>query len=159
MNLLKLLNKVEYWGNPSDVNITSVTHDSRKVKDGSLFIAIKGKMNDGYDYIDEAIKKGASAILANSRKVIINGNVPIVNVLNVRKSMSKIGSNFFEHPSKKLNLIGVTGTNGKTSVCYLINHILNDNNSLSGSIGTLGYINSLYVKSDLLEKIIGSPSL
>ena len=142
MNLSKLLKNIDYLGYPTDVNITSITHDSRKVKHGSLFIALKGEFEDGYKYINDAINNGAVAILANSRPVNIKSDTPILNVSNVRQAMAKIACNFFDNPSEKINLIGVTGTNGKTSVCYLINHILNDNNFPSGSIGTLGYINS-----------------
>ena len=142
MNLIKLLDNINYTGNPADVNISSIVHDSRKVTKGGLFIALKGEKSDGYNYINQAIDKGAYAILANSREVVVDKNISIINVSNVRQSMSKLASNFFKHPSKNINLIGITGTNGKTSVCYLINHILNDNNSSSASIGTLGYINS-----------------
>ena len=142
MELLKLLNNIEYKGNPADVDILSISHDSRKIKKGGLFIALKGDNVDGYDYIEQAIKNGASAILVNNREVKTDSEVPIVNVSDVRKAMSKIASNFFNNPSKNINLIAITGTNGKTSVCYLINHILNDSNFPSGSIGTLGYINS-----------------
>ena len=142
MNLLKLLNNIDYSGKISDIDISAITHDSRKVKKGSLFIALKGENNDGYQYINDAIKNGASAILANSRPVDISNNIPVINVANVRQAMAKIACNFFQNPSKRINLVGVTGTNGKTSVCYLVNHILNDNEFQSGSIGTLGYINS-----------------
>ncbi len=142
MNLSKLLKNINHSGNLSDVDIKSITHDSRKVKHGSLFIALKGEFEDGYKYINDAIKNGAVAILANSRPVYLKGETPVLNVSNVRQAMAKIACNFFDNPSKKINLIGVTGTNGKTSVCYLINHILNDNNFSSGSIGTLGYVNS-----------------
>ena len=141
MNLRDLLNNINYSGNMRNIDISSIAHDSRKIARGGLFIALKGKENDGYDYIDEAIKNGAAAILANNRKVSITKDIPIINVENVRYAMSKIASNFFNHPSKNINLIGITGTNGKTSTCYLINHIFNDNNISSGSIGTLGYIN------------------
>ena len=147
MNLMELLKNIDYSGKISDVDINAITHDSRKVKKGSLFIALKGEKNDGYQYINDAVKNGASAILANSRPVYIDSNIPIVNVPNVRQAMAKLACNFFQNPSEKINLVGVTGTNGKTSVCYLINHILNDNKFQSGSIGTLGYINSSNIVS------------
>ena len=105
MKLLKLLDGINYSGNASDVTIASITHDSRKVKNGTLFIALKGSVSDGYDYIKDAVENGASAILANSRKVDIDANIPVLNVSNVRKSMSKIASNFFEQPSERLNII------------------------------------------------------
>lgn len=101
MNLPNLLNNINYSGDIKDIEISSLAHDSRKVAKGSLFIALKGRKSDGYDYIDEAINNGASAILANSRKVSISKDIPIINVENVRYVMSKIASNFFNHPSKK----------------------------------------------------------
>ena len=80
MNLMELLKNIDYSGKISDIDINAITHDSRKVKKGSLFIALKGEKNDGYQYINDAVKNGASAILANSRPVYIDSNIPIVNV-------------------------------------------------------------------------------
>ena len=142
MKLKELLKDVEYNGNVRDIDIASITHDSRKVREKSLFIAVEGRNVDGYKYIKEAVKNGASAILANNRKIAVKDDITTINVPNTRAAMSKIASSFYGHPSKSLNLIGVTGTNGKTSVCYLINRILNNNNIISNSIGTLGYVNS-----------------
>ena len=147
MKLSQLLNDVEYSGDSKDIDISSISHDSRKVTNGGLFIALKGNHSDGYNYINDAINNGASAILANSRKVVIEEDLPVINVSNVRLAMSKIASNFYGHPSEDINLIGITGTNGKTSTCYLINQIFNTSDISSASIGTLGYINSSNIVS------------
>ena len=138
MKLNKLLNNINIFGEIDDREISYITHDSRKVKKGTLFIAIKGSNSDGHDYIFDAIKKGAIAIIANGRAPLTN-LVPIIQVSNPRKTMSKIASNFFNNPSKALNIIGITGTNGKTTTTQIINYILNFNNIQSGSLGTLGF--------------------
>ena len=138
MELINILRNIKYTGNPDARNITNITHDSRKVKEGTLFIAISGEKNDGHDFIFDAIKKGATAIVANGRAPLTN-IVPIIQVNNPRKIMSKIAANFYNNPSKTLKIIGITGTNGKTTTTQIIDCILKDNNLLSSSLGTLGF--------------------
>ena len=138
MNLKSIIKSIHYKGKPDDREILSIAHDSRKVKDGTLFIAIAGEKNDGHDYIFEAIDKGAIAVIANGRSPLTS-KVPILQVKNPRKAMSKISANFYKNPSKDVNVIGVTGTNGKTTTTQLINYILRDNNKDSSSLGTLGF--------------------
>ena len=138
MELKKILKNVSYKGNHDNRKISNIAHDSRKVKKGTLFIAIQGENNDGHDFIFEAIKRGASAIVANGRAPITD-KVPIIQVSNPRRVMSKIAANFFEHPSKDINIIGITGTNGKTTTTQIIDHILKNNNCTSSSLGTLGF--------------------
>ena len=138
MKLNEILHNIDFKGNPDNRNITNITYDSRKVKDGSLFIAISGENQDGHDYILEAIDKGASAIIANGRAPI-SDIVPILQVTNPRKTMSKIASNFYNNPSKDLNIIGITGTNGKTTTTQIVDYIIKSNNRTSSSLGTLGF--------------------
>jgi len=138
MKLSKLINGLKFNGTPGDCEIKSIIHDSRKVREGSLFIAIKGFETDGHDYILDAIKNGASAIVSNGRS-IDNLPIPVVKVNNPRESMSQISANFYEHPSRDLNIIGVTGTNGKTSITQLIFEIFNKSGLTTGSLGTLGF--------------------
>ena len=138
MNLDKIIKDITFKGNYDQREIYNIVHDSRKVKKGSLFIAIAGENNDGHDYIFDAIDKGAAAIIANGRSPITN-KVPIIQVKNPRKAMSKISANFYNHPSKKINIIGVTGTNGKTTTTQLVDYILKYNKLNSGSLGTLGF--------------------
>ena len=138
MKLSKLLNGIEFSGIHDECEIQSIIHDSRKVKKGSLFIAIKGFDSDGHDYIMDAIENGATAILSNGRS-LNNLPIPVVKVNNPRACMSQISANFYGNPSKDLKIIGVTGTNGKTSITQLIYDIFNNNGISTGSIGSLGF--------------------
>ena len=99
-----MLNGLDFNGLPEDCEVNSITHDSRKVKDGSLFVAIKGFESDGHDYILDAVDKGAVAILSNGRS-LDNLPVPVVKVKNPRASMSQISANFYGHPSKELKMM------------------------------------------------------
>ena len=139
MNIKNILDGVDYNGNIKDIAISSISYDSRKINRGSLFVAIQGDNFNGHDYIDEAINKGAIAIIAQNG-LKNNYNTPTITVENTRKTLSKISSNFYGNPSSKINVIGITGTNGKTTTTYLINKIFNDCNMKTGSIGTLGFI-------------------
>ena len=94
MKLSRIINNIDYTGKLDDIEISYITHDSRKVKEGTLFIALKGLQSDGHDYIFDAIDKGAIAIIANGRAPATN-KVPILQVSNPRKVMSQIASNFF----------------------------------------------------------------
>ena len=138
MKLDQIIKNINFKGMPDKREISNIVHDSRKVKEGSLFIAISGENSDGHDYIFDAIDKGAIAVIANGRSPITN-KVPILQVKNPRQAMSKISANFYNHPSKKVNVIGVTGTNGKTTTTQLIDYIFKYNKWNSGSLGTLGF--------------------
>jgi len=138
MKLKKILNNIPFKGIHDNREILNIAHDSRKVKKGTLFIAIEGENNDGHDFIFDALDKGAIAVIANGRSPITD-LVPILQVKNPRKIMSKIAANFFNNPSKDLNIIGITGTNGKTSTTLIINEILKKCNKNSSSLGTLGF--------------------
>ena len=138
MKLNKIIDKIKFEGSFDNREITHIAHDSRKVKNGTLFIAIAGNNNDGHDFIFDALDKGAVAVVANGRSPKTD-LVPIIQVKNPRKIMSKIAANFYRNPSEKLNMIGVTGTNGKTSTTLIVNDILNACNKRTSSIGTLGF--------------------
>jgi len=138
MHLDKIIKNISFKGSPDKREISNIVHDSRKVKQGSLFIAISGENNDGHDYIFDAIDKGAIAVIANGRSPVTD-KVPILQVKSPRKAMSKISANFYNHPSKNVDIIGITGTNGKTTTTQLIDYILKYNKWNSGSLGTLGF--------------------
>ena len=141
MKLNQILKNINFKGKHDNREILSIAHDSRKVKEGTLFIAITGLEKDGHDFIFDAIKNGATAIVANGRAPVTD-IVPIIQVDNPRKIMSKIASNFYNDPSNELNIIGTTGTNGKTTTTQIIDHILKYNNFPCSSLGTLGFISS-----------------
>ncbi len=138
MKFSDLVKNINFTGEADDREISYITHDSRKVKPGTLFIAFKGINSDGHDFIFSAIEKGAIAIIANGRAPSTN-KVPILQVENPRKIMSKIATNFFKTDFNHLKMIGITGTNGKTTTTQIINHILKYNQYSSGSLGTLGF--------------------
>ncbi|WML43611.1 UDP-N-acetylmuramoyl-L-alanyl-D-glutamate--2,6-diaminopimelate ligase [Neobacillus sp. PS3-40] len=114
--------------------ITSVENDNRKVQSGSLFICIKGYTVDGHDFADAAVEKGAVAILAEHPLPL---NVPVFVVKDTKRAMAVIAAGFYENPTKNLHLIGITGTNGKTTTSHLIEKILVDAGKKMGLIGTM----------------------
>lgn len=120
-----------------DTDITSITIDSRKVKKGSLFICISGFKTDGHNYIESAYKSGASAIICEKDIDEVPSGLTVLKVDESRKALSKIALEFYDNPSSKFNLIGITGTNGKTSSTYFLESILNECSHKTGVIGTV----------------------
>ena len=116
-----------------DLDITSVTYDSRKVKDGSVFVCIKGFETDGHKYAKTAVENGAAVIVAQDK---IDVGVPVVYVENSRRTMAELACTFYGNPSEKFSLVGITGTNGKTTITYLIKSILETAGKQVGVIGT-----------------------
>lgn len=132
-DLLKNLPSYEIIGDKA-VWINDLQMDSRQVTKGSLFICISGFTVDGHDYVQEAVENGAVAIVAE--KDIIT-NVPIIKVRDSKRVMAIIAAHFYDHPTSKLQLIGVTGTNGKTTTTHLIEKIFSDFGRRTGMIGTI----------------------
>lgn len=124
-----------------DVLVRGLCLDSRAVTAGDLFFAYPGRQTDGRDYIDEAIVRGAAVILADGAKthVSIKNKVPIITVPKLSSLVSSIAARFYQAPSEHLKVLGVTGTNGKTTTTQLIAHVLEDNHVTTGVMGTLGY--------------------
>ena len=122
MKLQDILYKVNIKsvvGNTS-IEVNALQIDSRKVVDGNTFIALKGTLNDGHSFIDAVIEKGASVIVCEIFPITINPKIVYVQVENTEIAVGIMSSNFFENPSSKINLIGITGTNGKTTVATLL---------------------------------------
>jgi UDP-N-acetylmuramoyl-L-alanyl-D-glutamate--2,6-diaminopimelate ligase len=136
---------VDLLGDPTltDVSlcITGVAIDSRKIKSGDLFLAYRGAQSNGIDYIEDAIHSGAVAIAIDEDEEInlMSISIPVIKIPNLRKQAGFIISRFYDEPSKELQLIGVTGTNGKTTVSYMIAYALYVLGRQSAVIGTLGY--------------------
>lgn len=116
--------------------ITGIEHDSRKVTDGVLFVCIPGAHVDGHDFIETAVKKGAAAVLIE-KDVQLPPDVAAIKVPDVRKAMRQIAPFFYEYPSRRMRLIGITGTNGKTTTSYLVRSILRRAGFKVGVIGTI----------------------
>ncbi|MEK6715258.1 MAG: UDP-N-acetylmuramoyl-L-alanyl-D-glutamate--2,6-diaminopimelate ligase [Candidatus Omnitrophota bacterium] len=127
----------------SGLVIKGITDDSRQVKEGFLFIAVKGEKADGNSFIDEAIKKGARAIVAQSpitkSQLPIKNKVPFLEVKDARAALAKLAAKFYGYPSRIVKCIGVTGTNGKTTITYILENILKQAGFNCGVIGTVNY--------------------
>lgn len=142
--LLKSL-EVLYVDGKTDIEITQIIDDSRKTKEGSLFIAVDGFTVDGHDYVFTAIENGAKAIviskdIKNLKKVCKSHGITVIKVKDTRPVLAQVASRFYDEPSKKLELIGVTGTNGKTSTTYFIEAIFEEAGRSVGVIGSIGNI-------------------
>ena len=118
--LLAGMADAQFFADP-EMEITAVTYDSRKVTAGSLFVAITGFATDGNLYIPMAVERGAVAVVTAKKPAV---DVPYVLVDNDRLALAMIGANFYDHPGKSMKMIGVTGTNGKTSSTLLLKHVL-----------------------------------
>ncbi len=123
-----------------DMGIRSLSHDSRDVHSGSLFVAIKGLRTDGHAYIDQAIAKGAAAILCETMPAKTAEGITYIRVENPAKALGLLAANFFDHPSAKLQLTGITGTNGKTTVARLLYDVFTSLGHRCGLISTIGNI-------------------
>ncbi len=157
---------VQRMGGNLDIEISGIAYDSRKVKEGDLFVAMKGEKFNGHDFINDAIKKGAVAIVyehdisdfgfrpeldsgSDFNSTIRNqqSTISFISVRDSRKALAYISNNFYGKPSDKLTVIGITGTNGKTTTTYLIKSILESWGKEVGLIGTINYLikNRVYV--------------
>ena len=135
MKFYDILNGIDCEIFGSDMEITSVEYDSRKVKEGSLFIAISGFQTDGHLYIQKAIENGAAAVLCEKCDMVPKGISYAVSK-DTRTAMAIAGSNFYGGSAKRLKMIGITGTNGKTTITYLVKKILELVGIKTGLIGT-----------------------
>lgn len=135
------------------IEIDGLTFDSRKAKKGEMFFAIKGVSNDGHAYIDDVVRKGIRVIVCESLPNELNENICYVQVESVSKAMGFIASNFYKHPSSKLNLVGVTGTNGKTTTVTLLYHLFR---KLGYKVGLLSTI-AIYINEEMYETTHTTP--
>ena len=140
-----------------DIEVSGVQLDSRKVRPGELFMATFGRTHDAREFIGAAISRGAAAVLAESgrdwRGVRRLGNVPVIAVDHLMAKTSEIAGRFYREPSGRLSVIGVTGTNGKTTCSQYIARLLERTGCPAGVIGTLGY----GVPGELAESPLTTP--
>lgn len=139
MKVLKdLVNDISYEVLKGDLNIeiNEVRFDSRKVGRGDLFICIPGTVVDGHNYIEDCIKKGATAFIV-TRDVEVSEDVTVIKVDDARVALANISAAFFDYPAKSLKVIGVTGTKGKTTTTYMVKSVLEDVGIKVGLIGTI----------------------
>lgn len=133
-------------GDTHDPDIVHIASNSGNVKPKGLFIAVKGLISNGHDYIDQAFENGAAAVIAQSNPKNLDN---VILVENSRKAMASIAANFYKNPSKKMTLVGITGTNGKTTTAWLLESIFK---ACGFSTGVIGTVNIRYS-----DKVIENP--
>jgi UDP-N-acetylmuramoyl-L-alanyl-D-glutamate--2,6-diaminopimelate ligase len=129
-------NQLQDRGNP---DIDYITYDSRKVKPHTLFVAVPGQKSDGHSFISQAVSRGASAVIGEKNSPAYINKISYIQVPDSRIAMAQASAAFYNNPSDKLQLVGVTGTNGKTTILYMIKNILTDSGRKTGVIGTINY--------------------
>ncbi len=153
MKLSKLISSVDIKNivGDLDLDITNIHSDSRKIKEGGLFVAINGFAKNGTEFIPSAIENGAKAIIVEPDVDIyalkISQEIPIISVENTRKALAQTACEFYENPSQKLKLIGVTGTKGKTTTTFMIKSILEAHGFKVGLIGSI----AVYINGEKIE--------
>ena len=154
MKLKELLAGIENFKmkGDGDLEIKSVENNSKNVKSGSLFIAIKGYDFDGHEFVEEAIQNGAVAVMldvsADLKKVNLPKDMTVILSDDTRVAVAKVACNFYKNPSKYFKLIGITGTKGKTTTTYMIKSILEKAGYKVGLIGTI----SNYIGEDIISQ-------
>ena len=124
----------------NDPTIRGLRYDSRHVSPGDLFVALRGANSDGHDYLERAIAAGAAALVVEEApSEAIRGSLPVAVVPDSRRALAPIATRFYGHPASEMTLVGVTGTNGKTTVTHLVRSILDANDQPCGVVGTCGY--------------------
>lgn len=148
MKLTSILKGVSYEviSGKAEVEVNNIQYDSRKLKENDLFVCIEGYSTDGHKYIKNAIEKKVSAIICTKVPEEIQ-ECTIIKVEDSRKTLARLAANYYDHPEKKLKLIGITGTNGKTTSTYMMKKILENSGKKLGLIGTIAN----YIGEEKLE--------
>src|SRR5437762_7658217 len=123
---------------PLDRDVSGLSYDSRRVTPGMVFVAIPGKKTDGHAYISTAIDRGATAIICENNG-FVSQRATKIKVADARAALARAAAAYYQHPSRKLKVIGVTGTNGKTTVAFIVKQILQEAGVNCGLIGTVRY--------------------
>lgn len=139
MELKKILKNIDFELKAGNLtkNIKEIKYDSREIDRNDLFIAISGFETDGHQYIPQAIKNGASAVIIEKELPEYQSDITYIKVKNSRKTMAELAKNFFDDPLQDIKLIGITGTNGKTTTSYLLYSILKEYTAKSALFGTI----------------------
>ena len=135
-DIIRNCNPLELIGGPNR-DLTGITFDSRKATEGMAFFAVRGTQVDGHDYIGKAVENGASAVVCETLPPTLAENVNYVKVNNSAYVLGVAASNFFGNPSEKLKLVGVTGTNGKTTIATLLYRLFTDAGYTCGLLSTI----------------------
>lgn len=138
MKLDDLIKNVEYLNivNHKNVDVTGISYNSKTTQKGDIFVCLRGEYTDGHKYFKMAEENGAVAFVCEEE---LETDLPQVIVKSTRHQIADFAAAFYEYPSKDLNIVGITGTNGKTTVSHLVQKIFENNNQKCGLIGTLGH--------------------
>ena len=138
MKLAELLERLEYKVVQGDtgIKVGEINNDSRDVREGSVFVCIKGAVSDGHAYVREAAEKGAVAVVVE-REVKAPEGLTLIQVADTRYALALMSAAYYGYPAEKLKVIGVTGTKGKTTTTYMIRSILEEVGHKVGLIGTI----------------------
>lgn len=137
MNLTELLSSLPFYQETEDIqhiNIKAIETDHRNIEEGDLFICIKGFTVDGHEFAEKAVANGARAILSERE---LSCHVPVIIVEDTTRALSLLASKYFKYPTEQLSLIGITGTNGKTTITYILEEIFKKHHKKTGIIGTI----------------------
>lgn len=151
-DILKKVKTVQVIGN-IELPITAIVFDSRKVVNGSLFVATKGTQVDGHDYIEKAIEKGTNAVVCEALPAERSKGIVFIEVENSSVALGKMASVFYENPSSSLKLVGVTGTNGKTTTVTLLYNLIR---KLGYKVGLLSTVRN-YINDEIIEATHTTP--
>ena len=138
MKLEKLLERMDYkvLAGSTDIEISTLVYDSRKVEKASVFVCISGAVSDAHDFIPDVVKKGAAAVVVEKDVTPIEG-VTYIKVDNTRLALACMSAAYFDYPAEKIKTIGITGTKGKTTTTYMVRSILESAGIKTGLIGTI----------------------
>ncbi|MCM8769978.1 MAG: UDP-N-acetylmuramoyl-L-alanyl-D-glutamate--2,6-diaminopimelate ligase [Candidatus Omnitrophica bacterium] len=125
--------------NFSNAEVAGLAYDSRKVRPGYLFVAISGTKQDGHAYIQDALLRGAEVVVVEKKDIVFPNKVVGLLVDNSREALAVLSTNFFREPSRRLKVIGITGTKGKTTTAYLVHNLHQTAGEKCGLIGTIAY--------------------
>ncbi|MFC1726589.1 UDP-N-acetylmuramoyl-L-alanyl-D-glutamate--2,6-diaminopimelate ligase [candidate division KSB1 bacterium] len=141
MKLKQIINKLNlepFNSHIPDTEVKGFSNNSAEIENGFVFFAVPGVSSDGFKYAEDAVKKGAAAVIHTHKDKKVNNTLNLYSG-NIRRDYSKFASLFYGNPSLKMNLTGITGTNGKTSTSFLIRSIFEKNNKKCGLLGTIFY--------------------
>ena len=138
MKLEKLLERMDYkvLAGSTDIEISTLVYDSRKVEKASVFVCISGAVSDAHDFIPDVVKKGAAAVVVEKDVTPIEG-VTYIKVDDTRLALACMSAAYFDYPAEKIKTIGITGTKGKTTTTYMVKSILESAGIKTGLIGTI----------------------
>src|SRR5882762_5791794 len=139
MTFEQLLDGAEILSQSGDPGVSGVEYDSHRVKPGCVFVAMRGESSDGNQFIDQAIKGGAVAVVTDSSAAPAREGVAWAVVPHGRKALARLSANFYKRPAERIAITGITGTNGKSTTAFLVESILTADGRKSALVGTIEY--------------------